>query len=174
MRSFTSTTSPSLMTTFIAPSPSTRASASVTRMRSRPLPGALIALALVAEVRRIGVEEPVAADDVRVIEPQPFQPPAQRGHVRALDRAEAAVAAAVVGGTESAAAGLRHGAEAGGAVRDHHANVAAALALHADRLVGDARFGPRGKRTDDLHQLVLVRRAALELEVDLHVINDRR
>src|SRR3954452_17090567 len=161
MRSFTSTTSPSLMTTFIAPSPSTRASASVTRMRSRPLPGTLIAFALVAEVRRVGVEEPVAADDVRVVESQPFQPPAQRWHVRVLDRAETAVAAAMVGGTESPAAGLRDRAEAGGAVRDHHADVAAALALHAHRLVGDPRFGPRGERTDDLHQLLLVRRAAL-------------
>src|SRR3954468_7188395 len=107
MRSFTSTTSPSLMTTFIAPSPSTRASASVTRMRSRPLPGALIALALVAEVRRVGVEEPVAANEAPAVGPQPFQPPAQRGHVRVLDRPKAAVAAAVVGGTQSPAAGLR-------------------------------------------------------------------
>ncbi len=94
--------------------------------------------------------------------------------VRRLLRPEAAVAAAVVGRADRAAAGLRHRPEAGRAVRHHDADVAAQLALDADAV--GAMFGrrPFRKALDHLEQLVLVDRAAAQLEVDRHVGRDRR
>ena len=57
---------------------------------------------------------------------------AERRRVRRLHRPVAAVAAAVEGRAERAAAGVRHRPEAGRAVRHHHADVAPELALDAD------------------------------------------
>src|SRR5204863_376758 len=61
MRSFTSTTSRPRIVTDIAPSPSTRESAFVRRTRSR---SSLMALALLAELRRVRVLEAVHPHDV--------------------------------------------------------------------------------------------------------------
>ena len=86
-----------------------------------------------------------------------------------LHRPEAAVAAAVVGGAERAAAGVGDRTEAGGAVGDHDADVAAPLALDADAVRGDRRAAVLQEGADHLEQLALVDRAALQLEVDRDV-----
>ena len=64
--------------------------------------------------------------------------------------------------------------EARGAVGDGDADVAAALALHADALTGDPRPAALQECRDDLEQLRLVDRAAAQLEVDRDVGGDRR
>src|SRR4051794_24491094 len=115
MRSWTSSTRPSRSRTRRAPSPSTRASAGVTISRS----------GIAA-----GVEGAVQAHQVALVDAVPQQPGAQRAGVGRLHRPEAAVAAAVITGAQRAAAGVRHRAEARRAVRDEHAHVAGALALH--------------------------------------------
>ena len=61
---------------------------------------------------------------------------------------------------------MRHRAQARRAVGDHHADVAAALALDADAVAGDLRLALVEVGADDLQQLALVGRAAVELEVD--------
>src|SRR3954469_3024288 len=112
MRSRTSSTRPSRTRTFSAPSPSTRASASVTNTRSGML-----------------VEAAVEPHDVALGQAVLRQPGTERVAVGRFHRPEAAVAAAVVARAQRATAGVRQGAEARRAVRDHHAHVAAALAL---------------------------------------------
>ena len=106
--------------------------------------------------------------------PSTLQLPRQRDRVRRLHRAEAAVAAAVVGRAERAAAGVGDRAEARRAVRDHDADVAAPLALHADARRRDVRPPAVEERRDHLEQLALVDRAAAQLEVDRDVRGDRR
>src|SRR3954469_8101222 len=131
MRRRRSATSSPLMRTYIAPSPSTRASASVRSVRVRRR-SALTRLALGPERRRRRVEGAVDAHDVGLADPQPPEPVAERAGVRRLHRPEAAVAAAVVARAQRSAAGVRDRPEARRPVRDHHADVAAPLALDAD------------------------------------------
>src|ERR1017187_8277496 len=63
----------------------------------------------------------------------------ERLGVGLLHRPEAPEAAARVERAESAAAGVRHGAETRHALRDHHARDAGALALDADAVGRDVR-----------------------------------
>src|SRR5688572_15110875 len=121
----------------IAPSPSTRASRSVLIVR-------------VSVTEGLGVEGPVDAHEVDLVHPEALQPRVQRLRPRGLHRAEAAVAAAVVGRAQRAAAGVRDRAEAGRAVGDHHADVAGALALDADAVRGDRGTELVEVRADDL------------------------
>src|SRR4051794_23072636 len=114
MRRRTSSTRPSRRRTCRAPSPSTRASASVTISRSGT-----------------GVERPVEADEIALGHAVRGQPGAEGARVRGLHRPEAAVAAAVIARAQRAAARVRDGAEAWRAVRDHDAHVAPPLALDA-------------------------------------------
>src|ERR1044072_4147815 len=115
MRSLTSSTRPSRMRTNIAPSPSARVGASVRIVRLRSV---LMRLALTAKRRGAGVEGPKHPHEVRVADAVPLQPAAERGGLRVLHRAEAAVAAAVVRRAQRAAARVRDRPEARGAVRD--------------------------------------------------------
>src|SRR5919198_4163454 len=161
MRSLTSCTSPSRTRTSIAPSPSTRASTSVRISRS-----AIACLALRGERSRAGVERAVEAHDVALRQAVPRQPGAQRTGVGLLHRAEAAVAAAVVARAQRPTAGVRHRAHARRAVGDHDADVAAPLALHADAVRGDLRLALVEVGADDLQELALVGRAAVEFEVN--------
>src|SRR5690348_12056992 len=113
MRSSTCSTCPSRRRTYIAPSPSTRARASVRSTRVR-LPSAdrLMRLALCAERLAGGVERAERAQHVAVARAELVLPPGRQGcGVGRLLGTEAAVAAPVVGRTERAAAGVRHGAQ---------------------------------------------------------------
>src|SRR5512133_854620 len=123
------------MRTSMAPSPSTRARTSVMISRS-----AIARLALGAERGRAGVEGAVQADHVALGQPVTRHPGRERPGVGLLHRPEAAVAAAVVARAQGAAAGVGHRAQARRSVRDHHADVAAALALDADAVPGDLRL----------------------------------
>src|SRR6266540_3203355 len=165
MRRRTSSTCPSRMRTSMAPSPSTRARTSVMISRS-----AIARLALGAERRRAGVEGAVQSHDVALGQPVTRHPRRERPRVGLLHWAEAAVAAAVVARAQRAAAGVGHRAQARRAVGDHHADVAAALALDADTVAGDLRLALVEVGADDLQQLALVGRAAVELEVDRDVV----
>src|SRR5512134_3940533 len=108
MRSSTSATCRSRITTRIAPSPSTRARKSVLIVR-RPLSAMPVACGAEGLLGRVeGVEGAAQVPPVRA-QLLPF--PGQGHGVRALHRAEAAVAAAVVGGAERAAARVGDRAE---------------------------------------------------------------
>src|SRR4051794_27741210 len=137
MRRCTSSTCPSWMRRNIAPSPSTRASRSVLIVR-------------VSVTEGLDVEGPVHAHEVDLFHPQAREPRVERLRTRGLHRAEAAVAAAVVGRAERAAAGVGDRAQARRAVRDHHADVARALALDADAVRGDRGLALIQERADDL------------------------
>ncbi len=97
-----------------------------------------------AERRRAGVEGAVHAHQVDVLGAELAMRALERRGVRRLHRPVAAVAAAVVGGADRAAAGVGDRAQAGRAVRDHHAHGAAALALDADAV--RAHAGPAAGR----------------------------
>src|SRR5215203_6390863 len=103
MRRRTSSTRPSRMRRNIAPSPSTRASRSVLIVR-------------VSVTEGLGVERAVHAHEVDLVHAEARQPWVERLRPRRLHRAEAAVAAAMVGGAKGTAAGVRDRAEAGRAV----------------------------------------------------------
>src|SRR5262245_35746199 len=122
MRSSRAAISPSAMRTYIAPSPSTRASASVRNVRVRRS-DPLTRLALLPEGRGRGMERAIDAHDVALLHAEPAEPAAERARVRRLHRPEAAVAAAVVARAQRAAARVRDRPEARRAVRDHHADV---------------------------------------------------
>src|SRR5215212_8587202 len=99
MRRRTSSTRPSRMRRNIAPSPSTRASKSVLIVLVL-----LMGSARLAERLDLGVEGAVHAHEVDLLHPEARQPRVERLRPRGLHRAEAAVAAAVIGRTECAAA----------------------------------------------------------------------
>ena len=123
---------------------------------------------------RARVEGAVEADEVDLLGAQPPEPAGQRGGVGRLHRPVAAVAAAVVGGAERPAAGVGDRSEAGRAVGDHDAHVAAALALDAHAARRDGRPALVEEGADHLEELALVDRAAVQLEVHVHVVRDRR
>src|ERR1035438_4816629 len=121
------------MRTLIPPSPSARASAAVPIRRLRGgSSGPAIELTFALEGRRARVERAVHANQVDVVQVELAHPGAQRPGVGRLHRPEAAVAAAIERRAQSAAAGVRHRAQARRAVSDHDAVVAAQLALLAD------------------------------------------
>src|SRR6516165_5768850 len=107
-----------------------------------------------------GVEGAEEALDVAVAAAEPPQQRHQRARVRALHGPETAEAAAVVGGAERVAAGLRDRAETRRAMRHHHANDAAPLALGANARGRDTGPAAVQERRHDLEQLALVDRAA--------------
>src|SRR5512143_452818 len=121
MRSFTSATWPPRSWMARPPSPSTRASASTTIDLGREVAlrtVVLIGIARHSEGCGVGVERPEGAHQLGPAGAQVLLPPgAERGGVGRLRRAEAAVAAALVGGADRAAAGLGDGPQAGRAVR---------------------------------------------------------
>ena len=114
------------------------------------------------------------ATDVLALAAAAGERPRERRRVGLLARAEAAVAAAPEGRAQRAAPALGHRTEARHALRDHHAHGALALALEADRLLADLRPAPHGHRHQDLAQLLGRDGAAVEREVDLHVLGDGR
>src|ERR1039458_8089775 len=90
-----------------------------------------MSLAGLAERLRGRIVSPVDPHEIPVLE---LSPGVQRERVRALHRAKAAVAAAVVAGTDRAAAGVRDRSQAGGAVRHDYAHGSAPLALKANAM----------------------------------------
>src|SRR5512141_129061 len=138
------------MRTNIAPSPSTRASAFVLIVFVRD---SVIAGPHLLEGGDVeGPERPV---DVALVHAEHAELPREGNRVRRLHRPEAAVATAVVRRAERAAARVGDGAEARGAVRDHHADVATPLALGADAGRCDLGTAPVDERADHLEQLAL-------------------
>src|SRR5512143_2239062 len=130
MRSLTSATWPPRTKMVRPPSPSTRARASTVIVLLRAL--VLIGITRHPEGGRPGVVGAERPDEVGAGRPEVLLPPApEGGGVRRLRGAEAAVAAALVGGAERAAAGLGDRAEAGRAVGGHDADRAPPLALEA-------------------------------------------
>ena len=66
-------------------------------------------------------------------------------------------------------------AQARRAVGDHHADIAAQLALDADAVrAAITGLRPARKARDHLDELALVDRAAAQLEIDRHMVGDRR
>ncbi len=130
-------------------------------------------IARLPERRCVRVERAQRAHDAVVVDAERLPLLRERVDVRALHRAEAAVAAAVVRRADGAAARLRDRAEARGAVGDHHARRAACLALEAHARRRQPRRAAVQERQHRLDELLLRDRAAAQLEVDLDVIGDR-
>src|SRR5262245_48604735 len=115
MRSLTSVTWSPSISTRIAPSPSTRARASVAIVFT-------CRSAIRAHPVELGdVERPEHSLDALLVHAVGAQPGGERGGVRRLHRAEAPVATPVVGGAERAAARVRYRAEARRPVRNRDA-----------------------------------------------------
>ena len=76
--------------------------------------------------------------------------------------------------TDGATARLRDRPQAGDAPRDRHAHGAALLALHADRVLRHPWSTADEHGGDELDELRRVDGAAAKLEVDVHVVGDRR
>src|SRR5574341_756938 len=127
MRSLTSLTCPPRSLMVRPPSPSTRASASTTIDFGREaalLRGlVLIGIARGSEGGGPGVVAAEGAHQLGARRAQLLLPPAaERGGVGRFRGPEAAEAAALIGGAERPAPGLRDGPEAGRRVRGHHAH----------------------------------------------------
>src|SRR4051812_30794669 len=119
-----------------------------------------------AERLRRRVEGAEEALDLALVQPLRAEERQQRPRVGGLLRPEATETAAGEGGAESAAACVRDRAEAGRPMGDAHADEAARLALRADARRRDLRLASVQERRHDLEELVLVHRAAAQLEVD--------
>ena len=159
-----------------APSPSTRATTGTSTDRwviaSAALP--LDAIRGFAEGRRVAGDEAERVGDAARRHPQIEERLRQRLGVRRLRGSEAAVAASTHPRAERSAARARDGSQAGLAFRDHHAHVATALAFDADRRGRRARHRPLDQPRERREQLPAIDRAAGQLEIDLHVLRDRR
>src|SRR4051794_9781567 len=90
---------------------------------------ALMAVSLLAERLRPGINPPEGPRDGRLQYPHLGPLARQRSGVGSLFGAEAAEAAALIKRAERAAAGVRHRAEAGRAAGHHHTDGAARFAL---------------------------------------------
>src|ERR1022692_4733214 len=88
--------------------------------------------AFFAERLSVGVEPAEGPHQISFAHTEPAPPGAQRRGVRRFLRPKASITSAGVGRAQSAAANLGHRAEAGRALRDHHADRAALFALHAE------------------------------------------
>src|SRR5512135_515851 len=91
----------------------------------------LMSLALPAEGFRPGVVRAEQVLDLALLHAVPAEPGGKTGGVRSAFRPETAVAAAVAGRAEIAAAGLGHRAEAGRTLGHHDAHRAPLLAFDA-------------------------------------------
>src|SRR5450755_5098988 len=119
---------------------------------------------------RAGVERAVDAHEVSILQPGPH---VQRRRVRRLLGAEAAVAAAVVGGTDRPATRVGDRPKARRAVRDHYAHRPTTLALDAHAVRPHPWTPTVQVGADHLEQLLLVDRASLQLVVNMNVRADR-
>src|SRR5579884_49986 len=113
-----------------------------------------------------GREQPLDIAFARAEAPQERD---ERRRIRRLHRAEAPEAPARERRAEGAASRVRHGPEARGAVGDDDADEAAALAFRADARRADLRPPAVKVGRHKLEKLALVDRAAVELEVDVHM-----
>src|SRR6516165_3899136 len=102
------------------------------------------------------------------------EPSGKRCGVRCFLWAVAAVTATVVSRANRAAAGVRDRSKAWRSMGYHHANCPAQLAFDAHAVRRNVRSAIAQERADDFDQLLLVYRAAAQLEIDAHVISDRR
>src|ERR1039457_708596 len=187
MRSLTSATRLPRTLIFMPPSPSTRVRTSTVSVRVRRGAGAgrsapaggltrgsLMELAFAPERLGGGIEGAERADEIR--RRHAHRAPERRHGcgVRGLGRPETGVAAAVVRGTDRAAAGLSDRSEAGRAMRHHHARRPAPLAFETYARRRNSRFAAVKKRREHLEELALVDRTAAQLIVDEDVLGDRR
>src|SRR6516162_8427500 len=132
-------------------------------------------LALFTKGCGAGVEATERAHNIRFAHPEwAAEPLGKRCGVRRFLRAVAAVAATVVSGANRAATGVGDRSKAWRSMRYHHANGPAPLAFHAYAVRRNVRSAIAQERADDFDQLMLVYRAAPQLEIDGHVFSDRR
>ena len=111
---------------------------------------AFMRFALPAERVGVGVEAAEGAQETLFAHSEfAAHPRTERAGVRSFHRTIAAVAAAVVGGADRAAAGVSDRPQAWRAVRDHHADRAAQFALDADAVRRSVRLAVVEKGADD-------------------------
>jgi hypothetical protein len=132
-------------------------------------------LALFAKRLGAGVKAAERAHDIRFAHTERVaEPCGKRCGVRRFLRSVAAVAATVISRANRAATGMRDRSKAWRPVRYYHANGPAQLAFDAHAVRPNVRSAIAQERADDFDQLMLVYRAAPQLEIDKHMINDRR
>src|ERR1019366_2500664 len=147
---------------------------------SRPAPaggltrGSLMELAFAPEWLGGGIERAERADEIRRRDAHGAPKRRHGSRVRRLGWPETGVAAAVVRGTDRAAAGLSDRTEAGRAMRHHHARRPAPVAFETYARRRKSRFAAVKKRREHLEELALVDRTAAQLIVDEDVLDDRR
>src|SRR5271156_5607175 len=99
-----------------------------------------------------GVESAEYPGDVTARHAERCKFAGHRSGVGAVDRSEATVAATIVGRADRAAPAVGNRTQARRPVRDHDANIAPALAIDADAVIGDRRLASGEKGLDDLEQ----------------------
>ena len=122
----------------------------------------------------VGVESAINAFERLVVHPELLQPTAERGRIRRFLRTETAIAAAIIGRAKRAAAGMGDGTKAWRAMGDHNAGVALKFALYANAMRRRRGASTDKKGAENLDQLMLVDRAATQLEINAHMIGNRR
>src|SRR5581483_5593509 len=131
-------------------------------------------LTLLSECLAVSVEAPEGSHDVLLPDAK-LRPRRTEGcGVGRFFGTEAAVAATMIGRAERAAAGVRHGAKTGRSVRHHDAGRPASLALSAYTVRGRIRFAPIQVCAENLDKLVLIDRAAAQLEIHEDVVGNGR
>lgn len=127
-------------------------------------------LALQTEGGRIAIEVPQERDELSrrmaVINP----PIAQARRVGLDRRTVAAIATAVEAGAERPAAGMRHRAEARDTPGDRDADDPLSFAVETDGVTRRSRSPAGDQRREDFNQLMMIDRAAPQLEIDFHVL----
>src|SRR5208282_5677322 len=135
---------------------------------SRPL----TFLACLAELPGPGIEAAKGACDLRAVLAQNAELTTKRFRVGALHGTVAAVAASVKARAQRAATCVGYRSQARDALRHCNADVALALALHADTVGRDVRFASGQRGRDQLDKLVLVDGAAAQFKIDGHMLGD--
>src|SRR3972149_10451 len=108
----------------------------------------------------VSVETAEGTHEIALLHIEMPPPLAQRCGVGRLLRPKATVAASAVSRADGAAAGVGDRAQARDATRDHHADGAAELALHAYAVARSVRATAVEEGADNLQELRLVDRAA--------------
>jgi hypothetical protein len=132
-------------------------------------------LALTAERLSVGIKTAQGPYEVGLGDAQtPVLPGAERRRIRCLLGAEAAVAATVVGWTESTTPGLRHRAKTRRATRHHNAHCTPPPAFETDAVGWGVWLAPVQKGTDDLEELLFVDRTAAQFKIHTYMVRNRR
>src|SRR5271167_3777273 len=128
--------------------------------------------ALSTERLGVGVEAAKRAHEFTVADTHLLPPLAECRSVWSFLRPKASEAGARVGRTQRSTARLSNRSQARHTLRDHHAYRSSLLAFDANRVWRRIGLASVQVCAEDFHQLVLVDRAATQLEIHKDVVGD--